>query len=114
MERHFKYFGFGLVSSICGAISLLCIDSGINMIINLHIYAGWGVVLAIILILWNLFCFWTINWCFGRISYFGHHMNHKIVNQATEKEIFDAAKHERFIWNCTCEKQPNEETKEDS
>lgn len=112
MERNCKYFIFGFASSVCGAVSLGSLTWIIYTIINLHKDSGWWVVLDLALILFNALCFWTINWLLGKMIYYGQHLNNKIYDKASNQELFEVIKQEKFYWNCICEEKKDEENPE--
>ena len=112
MERNFKYFLFGFLSSVCNIIGAVALGWAINMIITLSTYSGWLVVLAFVLIIWDIFVFIFINWVLGRAVYFGSHMGSTINDKATPQEIFNAVKNNKFKW--IKEELNSDETKENS
>ena len=112
MERNLKYFFFGIMCTGCGIISCGCLAWVIYSIANLHKQTGWWVVLDLALIVFNIFCFFTINYLYGKMVYYGHHLNNKIYDKASNQELFEIVKQEKFYWNCTCEEKKDEENPE--
>lgn len=112
MERNLKYFFFGIMNSVYSAISLLALGWAISMIINLHKESGWWVVLSLGLIIFDILGFFGINLLLGKMIYYGHHLNNKIYDKASNEELFEIIKQEKFYWNCTCEEKKDEENPE--
>ena len=111
MERIFKYLSYGLGLTFYIVIEILSLFIGVYLITVIPECTGWLAIFNIFVAILMFALFLFILYQFGKMFYFGYHLNHKVNPEAPDRELFEAVKKEKFIWNCACEEN-SIETKE--